>query len=104
MIKLNCWEYLNCGRQPGGVNVAELGSCKAATETDMHGINSGINGGRACWAIEKTDCGGKLQGSYAQKLRTCIQSDFFALMRNEENIHFQNSKQILMKSKKVTLM
>jgi hypothetical protein len=54
MPKLNCWEFEKCGRQPGGIKVKELGVCPAATEKRAHGINGGINGGRACWAIAGT--------------------------------------------------
>jgi len=31
--KKNCWEFMKCGREPGGVNAIELGVCRAATET-----------------------------------------------------------------------
>lgn len=97
MNKLNCWEFKNCGRQPGGDKVHELGHCRAAVETSLHGTNSGINGGRACWSLEGTLCGNEKQGSYAQKLQKCLQCDFFAMVRQEEERNFQNSRQILMK-------
>ena len=95
MKTINCWEFKDCGRQPGGDKVHELGPCRAATEADMHGINGGINGGRACWSLEGTLGDGKHQASYTQKLMKCLQCDFFALVRNEENSSYQNSKEIL---------
>jgi hypothetical protein len=30
--KQNCWEYMKCGREPGGEKVAELGICRAAAD------------------------------------------------------------------------
>lgn len=96
MNKLNCWEFQNCGRQPGGDKVHELGPCRAATEKLLHGANHGVNGGRACWSLEGTICNGEKQGSYAQKLQKCLQCDFFDLVRREEESNFQNSRKILM--------
>ena len=37
--KLNCWEYMNCQREPGGKNAAELGECVAAIDSSFDGIN-----------------------------------------------------------------
>ncbi len=64
MKKKNCWEYKRCGREPGGVKVHELGECKAATEEKLDGVHDGENGGRACWVIAGTMCGGKVQGQF----------------------------------------
>ncbi len=49
--KLNCWEYMKCGREPKGEKVEELGVCPVAIHPYADGINEGINGGRICWAI-----------------------------------------------------
>lgn len=62
-MKLNCWQVKKCGREPGGAKTAELGICPAAAEVALSGTNGGKNGGRACWAIAGTLCGGKVQGS-----------------------------------------
>ncbi len=95
MAKLNCWEFEKCGRHPGGMNVKELGVCPAATEKRAHGINGGINGGRACWAIAGTFCKGKTQGTVAEKMGTCLRCDFYHLVRTEENAQFKTSREIL---------
>ncbi|MFP4054542.1 MAG: two-CW domain-containing protein, partial [Phycisphaerae bacterium] len=29
-MAINCWEFLHCGRQPGGSNVSEFGHCPAS--------------------------------------------------------------------------
>jgi len=44
--KLNCWEYMKCGRELGGEKVTELCTCRAATDKYFTGLNYGINGGR----------------------------------------------------------
>ncbi|MGA7878649.1 MAG: hypothetical protein WCA08_23515, partial [Desulfoferrobacter sp.] len=70
--QVNCWEYKQCGRQPGGKNVHELGVCPAATDASFDGINCGMNAGRICWAVAGTCCGGKIQGTFAEKRVSCI--------------------------------
>jgi hypothetical protein len=97
MAKMNCWEFKKCGREPGGIKVAELGQCPAAIEIRINGINSGINGGRACWAISGTLCGGKVQGSFAQKLGNCLNCEFYKMVGKEEGASLTNAKAILEK-------
>ena len=81
---LNCWEAKACGREPGGVRSSEFGPCPAATESRADGINRGSNGGRACWAIAGTLCGGTVQGSFARKLGNCWRCDFYNRVMQEE--------------------
>lgn len=95
MAKLNCWEFKKCGRQPGGEKTAELGTCPAAVEKRADRYNGGRCGGRACWAITGTLCGGKVQGSYAVKLGNCMQCEFFKLVQKEEGAGFKTAKEIL---------
>ncbi|MFW9808395.1 MAG: two-CW domain-containing protein [Candidatus Thorarchaeota archaeon] len=83
-MKKNCWEIMNCGRIPGGDNADQLGVCLAATEESVDGINSGKNGGRICWAVAGTLCGGKVQGEFASKMDNCIKCDFFHTVSKEE--------------------
>ncbi|MHC4249815.1 MAG: two-CW domain-containing protein [Planctomycetota bacterium] len=84
MAKLNCWEFKKCGRGIGGAKVEELGVCPAASETRTNGVNGGVDGGRACWALAGTFCGGKVQGTFAMKLASCMECDFYKLVRDEE--------------------
>lgn len=95
MAKLNCWQFKQCGREPGGGKVAELGVCPAAIEHAADGINDGSKGGRACWALAGTLCGGKVQGTFASKLANCMQCDFYKLVVAEEGKDFIPSKMIL---------
>ncbi|HUU44094.1 MAG TPA: hypothetical protein VM118_00035 [Acidobacteriota bacterium] len=88
MMKANCWELTKCGRQPGGANVHELGVCPAALDEAYDGVNQGTNGGRICWAIAGTLCGGKVQGTFAEKRGTCMACDIYALIRGVEGQDF----------------
>jgi hypothetical protein len=80
----NCWEYKHCGRGRGGRRAPGEKICPAAIATDANGVNRGINGGRVCWAIAGTLCGGRQQGNYAAKLETCLKCDFCKLVLAEE--------------------
>jgi len=97
--KPNCWEFKKCGREVGGATVSELAVCPAATEPRTNGINNGKNGGRACWALAGTLCGGKVQGSFAAKVGNCMKCEFYQLVGMEEKDNHQSSRDILEKLK-----
>jgi hypothetical protein len=82
--RTNCWEFKGCGREPGGKAIAALGVCPAASRSEIHGINHGKAGGRACWAIAGTLCGGVVQGTFAQKLGSCMKCEFYRAVVREE--------------------
>lgn len=62
----NCWEHKKCGREAGGAKTAEFGVCPASP---AHG--------RDCWAVAGTLCGGKVQGTEAEKTGNCRACDFY---------------------------
>lgn len=93
--RLNCWEYMKCGREPGGQHVEDLGACPVAEIQAAHGLHGGCNGGRACWAIGGTLCGGQVQGSFACKIRHCQDCDFYHLVQCEEGDSFASIDSIL---------
>jgi len=97
MNPLNCWEFMECGREPGGTNVGQLGVCPAAVETGLDGVNRGRCAGRACWAIAGTFGGTKAEGTYAQKLSTCVSCEFYRKVLAEEGDRYQGSAKILKK-------
>ena len=66
MAKKNCWEYKKCGREKGGAKADELGVCPAYPDH-----------GRDCWFIAGTLCGGKVQGTNAEKYGNCQKCDFY---------------------------
>jgi hypothetical protein len=80
----NCWEFMECGREVGGPRAEEQGVCLAATETRLDGIHGGKNGGRACWAVCGTLCGGEVQGSFAEKMGSCKSCNFYKQVFNED--------------------
>lgn len=82
--RINCWEHMKCGREPGGGSAAELGVCPAAADESFDGINSGRCGGRFCWAVAGTFCGGKAQGTFAQKRESCLSCGFYHRVQAEE--------------------
>ena len=97
MPRLNCWEFKKCGRQPGGAKASELGVCPAASEARVSGANGGTNGGRVCWYIAGTLCGGKMQGTFATKLSNCQQCEFYQLVTKEEGVGVAKGSDLLAK-------
>jgi len=95
MAKINCWEFTRCGREQGGVMVAELGMCPAATENRVNGLNEGKNGGRVCWAIAGTFCKGEVQGTFILKMVDCMNCDFFKLVAREQGTTIESVEKIL---------
>lgn len=86
---MNCWEFKKCGREDGGTRVRELGVCPAAVHKEADGLNGGKNAGRICWAVAGTLCGGKKQGTFAQKEATCLACNFYRLVRSEQGAGFR---------------
>jgi hypothetical protein len=78
---LNCWEFKGCGCGPESQRV-----CPVVTEIKADGVNRGTNGGRVCWAIAGTMCGGRRQGTHAVKLETCLRCDFCQMVLREEQV------------------
>ena len=93
--RANCWNYMRCGREPGGDRASEFGICPAALAEELDGFNGGQNGGRFCWAIAGTFCGGKVQGTFGQKYGNCKTCDFYNTVQSEENSGFQLSPSLL---------
>ena len=100
MTKKNCWEVMLCGREPDGKNVKELGVCPAATEELLEGIHDGSKAGRACWVVAGTFCEGVVQGTFAQKYRSCTDCLFYRQVMQEEGSGYQTSL-VLLKMLKV---
>jgi hypothetical protein len=82
--KLNCWEFKDCGREPGGHSVESHGVCPAAVFVEADSINGGKNAGRVCWIVAGTLCGGRVMGTFAAKFRDCLQCDFYGRVVREE--------------------
>lgn len=93
--RLNCWEYMKCGRESGGQHVSELGVCPVSETQLVDRMHGGCNGGRVCWGIGGTLCGGKVQGVYAAKIKRCQDCDFYHLVKYEEGDSFSSIDSIL---------
>jgi len=84
MGKVNCWEHKRCGRWPGGPKSVELGICPVTTHQALEGAHGGSKAGRACWVVAGSLCGGRIQGTYAEKLTNCWRCDFMNIVKKEE--------------------
>lgn len=87
MSKQNCWEFKQCGREKE--NGEGNGTCPAVSEAAADGVNSGTNGGRICWAVAGTYCDGSVQGTYAQKVTSCLMCEFYMRVKGEEGYQFK---------------
>lgn len=94
-LKKNCWEFMKCGRAPGGEYIKEWGLCPASHEERLNGVHDGVNAGRACWAVIGTMCGGKIQSTFAQKYKNCVNCPFFKSLRDEEGENYQDTMFLL---------
>jgi hypothetical protein len=96
-MKTNCWEFKECGREPGGSKVSEFGVCPAAIDKKVNGIHDGINGGRCCWALAGTLCGGVVQGTFSKKMLDCMVCDHYKTVFKDEksSVNYKTPAEIL---------
>jgi hypothetical protein len=102
-MKQNCWEVKKCGREVGGAKSVELGVCPAATAKLMHGVHGGINGGRSCWVVKATLCGGTVQGGFGEKFKNCQECAFYKMVKSEEGTEYVLAPTLLDRMKTATL-
>ncbi len=94
MTRQNCWEFMGCGREPGGTKADEFGVCPATLETRLDGVHGGTNAGRACWVVAGTLCRSKVSGSFALN-NDCLTCDFYHRVIEEEMPDFMFTPKIL---------
>lgn len=70
-------------------------ACPVCKEDKLDGIHGGVKGGRACWVIPHTKCGGSTQGLLSSKFIMCMECDFYNMVRQEEQESFQTAATIL---------
>jgi hypothetical protein len=70
---MNCWEFMKCGREAGGLKVHEMGVCQAYP-----------NNGKQCARVAGTVCGGKVQGTFDMKIFDCLECDFYKSKHYQE--------------------
>lgn len=95
MAGLNCWEIMKCGRELTMVDGEARIMCPAASEYRLHGYHGGINGGRACWVVPATVCGGETQGIFANKVQACLECRFYKKVQSEEGVQFLRARQLM---------
>jgi len=82
--RVNCWEFKECGREPGGSHIGDLGVCPVTTTKTLDGMHGGTNAGRACFFVVGTICNGGVQGTYLKKYKSCVYCDFYKTVKEEE--------------------
>ncbi len=73
--KINCWEFMNCGR--GESKNKNCKTCPATQTSSLDGLNEGEKSGRACWLVAGTFCNDGISGTYAEKIDSCRYCDFY---------------------------
>jgi len=85
--RLNCWEFMKCGKGPEGNGKSESAPCPVASNSEASGFNNGVNGGRICWLIADRQCNETLVCSPEQDSLSCDSCDFHALVKSEEGLN-----------------
>ena len=86
MNKLNCWEFMKCGKGLSKNGNGKCNSCPVASETSGNALNGGINGGRICWIIAETCDNGEVQCSDLHRKDSCFQCEFRYKVMMEEGL------------------
>ena len=92
--RLNCWEYQRCGREPGGLR-SSRGVCPAAISDSLDGVHHGSSGGRSCWVVTDTLCGGRTSGAHAEKQCECRKCSFMKRVEVEESLDYISEDALL---------
>ena len=89
--KLNCWQFMNCGREKGGLLVDLNGECPVSTAMKYDGLNGGIGAGRACWMVPDSFC--RLNQSGRARPSQCHNCEFYkrVVYEEDEQIRFRFS-------------
>lgn len=88
MAKLNCWEFMNCGMDRLAPKACP---CPVPREARLDGVNSGRMAGRACWVVAGTQCHGKPQGVFAEKIGNCLDCPFYQKVIQEEGENYTDT-------------
>jgi hypothetical protein len=87
-MKINCWDFNQCGREHGGNNVERLGKCHSVQYKSFNGINGGLFGGRYCWHIAGTHQDGEPTCRQLKKVESCDICEFYLKVKREEGENF----------------
>ena len=81
--KINCWEYRNCGVEPGGIFAEIYGECPVPRMMKYDGVNGGRGAGRVCWKV-MNNAALKEPFICRNSRISCFQCEFFIRVKNEE--------------------
>ncbi|MBU0528900.1 hypothetical protein KKF86_03980 [bacterium] len=87
-MKINCWDFNQCGRQHGGKNVEEFGKCHSVQYKSFNGINGGLFGGRYCWHIAGTFQEDEPTCRHLKNVESCDFCEFYLKVKVEEGENF----------------
>jgi len=87
-MKINCWDFNQCGREHGGKNIKTLGKCHSVQYKSFNGINGGLFGGRYCWHISGTYQDGEPTCVHLDKVESCDVCEFYLKVKKEEGKNF----------------
>jgi len=87
-MKTNCWDFMNCGREIGGIAVEKLGKCPAMTYISYNGTNGGFRSGRYCWYVAGSFQKKDPECTHLSEIENCIFCDFYKLVQEEEGENF----------------
>lgn len=94
--RMNCWEFMQCGREAGGTGTNVTDACPASTQTSLHSIHGGTNAGRACWTVDGTLCCNRGPEALEAKKATCRSCSFYRSLLEEENSNLLVSDEMLL--------
>ncbi len=86
MNKLNCWDFMKCGKGPSGRRKSKSSSCPISKETSAHGLNGGVNAGRICWIMNENGTEDKVKCSNIYRKNSCFQCEFRYKVMAEEGL------------------
>jgi len=78
--KMNCWEFMRCGREAGGRNIDQLGICPAYPEE-----------GQRCANVVGTFCD-LVKALHATKHTSCPECPFYNSIYFDQNARMANQE------------
>ncbi|MCK5613344.1 hypothetical protein KAR91_66355 [Candidatus Pacearchaeota archaeon] len=84
MSKQNCWEFMNCGKEPEGSKSTYIGVCPVSIKSPMNGINDGKNAGRICWRVAGSLSGNNAMALCDVNVENCLKCEFYNHVRQQE--------------------
>lgn len=93
--KLNCWEFMKCGRGPEDRRGKNMEPCPAVQDKRLDLVHGGRRSGRACWVVAGTFCGSSIQGTFAQKNIACKRCDFYKKVHAQEGDTIESNRSLL---------